>query len=42
MTIPKAVVFDIGNVILNWDPDLLYRRLIPDDAARERYRDARR
>lgn len=31
---PKAVVFDIGNVILNWDPDILYRKLVPDDAER--------
>lgn len=34
MTAPKIVVFDIGNVLLDWSPDHLYRRLIPDDAAR--------
>jgi 2-haloacid dehalogenase len=31
---PKVVVWDIGNVLLDWSPDYLYRRLIPDDAAR--------
>ena len=31
---PEAVVFDIGNVLLDWSPDHLYRRLIPDEAAR--------
>ncbi|RMF40955.1 MAG: HAD family phosphatase [Alphaproteobacteria bacterium] len=30
MQTPRAVVFDIGNVLINWDPDLLYARLIPD------------
>lgn len=37
MTTPKAVVLDIGNVILNWDPDLLYRQLLPDEADREAF-----
>ena len=37
MTTPKVVVFDIGNVILNWDPDLLYSKLIPDPAARQTF-----
>ncbi len=27
---PKAVVFDVGNVLLDWNPDYLYRKLIPD------------
>lgn len=27
---PKAVVFDIGNVLLQWDPDKLYAQLLPD------------
>ena len=26
------VVFDIGQVLLTWDPQLLYSELIPDDA----------
>ena len=25
------VVFDVGNVLLRWDPRLLYRQLIPDE-----------
>jgi len=28
------VVFDIGNVLIRWDPDLLYAQLLPDPAAR--------
>lgn len=31
---PKAVVYDLGNVLLRWEPDRLYRELIPDPAAR--------
>ncbi len=34
MTPPKAVVFDIGNVLVEWDPDRLYTRLMPNAAAR--------
>ena len=30
----EAVVFDIGNVLVRWERDLPFRRLIPDDAAR--------
>ncbi len=29
-----AVVFDVGNVLLRWDPRLLYRALIPDEERR--------
>ncbi len=32
----KAVVFDIGNVLLEWQPDKLYATLIPDEAERNR------
>lgn len=32
-----AVVFDIGGVLLEWDPELVYRPLIPDPAARGRF-----
>lgn len=32
-----ALVWDIGNVLLDWSPDHLYRRLIPDAAAREAF-----
>jgi len=27
---PKAVIFDIGNVLYDWDPRYLYAKLIPD------------
>ena len=30
---PSAVVFDVGNVLYEWDPRVPYRRLIPDDEA---------
>jgi len=30
---PSAVIFDIGNVLLEWDARALYRRLLPDEAA---------
>jgi 2-haloacid dehalogenase len=29
---PRTVVFDIGNVLLRWDPRNLYRKLIKDEA----------
>ncbi len=29
----KAVIFDIGNVLLHWDARALYRQLLPDEAA---------
>ncbi|GAA4137486.1 HAD family phosphatase [Actinomadura keratinilytica] len=32
-----SVIFDIGGVIIDWDPLHLYRKLIPDDAERERF-----
>ncbi len=31
------VVFDIGKVLVEWDPRHLYRDLIPDEAAMERF-----
>jgi len=27
------VIFDIGNVLIRWEPEQLYRRMFPDDAA---------
>jgi 2-haloacid dehalogenase len=27
----KAIIFDFGNVLLEWDPRLVYRRYFPDD-----------
>lgn len=35
MTQPKAVIFDIGNVLITWNPERLYDQLLPDRAARE-------
>jgi 2-haloacid dehalogenase len=32
-----AVVFDVGGVLLDWDPRHLYRKLFSDDAAVERF-----
>jgi 2-haloacid dehalogenase len=32
-----AAVFDIGNVLVRWDPERLYGRLIGDGAARKRF-----
>ncbi|HWA63373.1 MAG TPA: HAD family phosphatase [Caulobacteraceae bacterium] len=31
----KGVVFDIGNVIVRWNPRTLYARVFPDEAERE-------
>lgn len=33
MTRPAAVVFDVGNVLYDWNPRFLYERLIEDDQA---------
>jgi 2-haloacid dehalogenase len=33
----EAVVFDLGGVLLDWDPRYLYRKLIADDAEMERF-----
>lgn len=41
MAAPKdridTVVFDIGNVLITWDPRWLFRKLLPDDGAIERF-----
>jgi 2-haloacid dehalogenase len=34
-----AVIFDIGNVLIRWDVHLLYRQLLPDDAAIDAFLD---
>lgn len=34
---PKILVFDIGNVLIRWDPDQLYAKLIPDPLARQAF-----
>lgn len=33
----EAVVFDVGNVLIEWRPERLYEKLIVDPAARERF-----
>lgn len=33
----RAVVFDIGGVLIHWDPRLLYRKLLPSEDAVERF-----
>lgn len=37
MTAIRHIVFDLGRVLLHWEPELPYRRLIPDDEARRRF-----
>ena len=37
MTAIRHIVFDIGNVLIRWDPERLYGRLIPDAAERARF-----
>lgn len=32
-----AVIFDFGNVLVGWDPENLYRQLIPDAAERKAF-----
>jgi 2-haloacid dehalogenase len=32
---PPVPVFDVGNVLIRWDPRFLYRKLIADEAERE-------
>jgi len=34
---PHAVLFDVGNVIVRWDPRTLYAKIFPDPAERERF-----
>lgn len=37
MSRPDTVVFDVGGVLIEWDPRRLYRTLLPDDAAVEKF-----
>lgn len=39
MQTPKVVVFDIGNVLIEWRPERLYGRLIPDPSERQKFFD---
>jgi HAD superfamily hydrolase (TIGR01509 family) len=34
---PKAVLWDFGNVIVRWDPRTLYAKIFPDPAERDRF-----
>ena len=34
---PRAVVFDLGGVLLDWNPRYLYRKLFEDEAEMERF-----
>lgn len=34
---PRALVFDLGGVLLDWDPRYLYRKLFDDEHAMERF-----
>lgn len=33
VSLPNNVIFDVGHVLYDWDPRVLYRRLITDDEA---------
>ena len=33
----KAVAFDLGGVLIDWDPRYLYRKLLADEAAMEEF-----
>ena len=33
----RHIVFDIGRVLIEWQPDIPYRRLIPDEAERRHF-----
>ena len=37
MTRPTAVLFDVGNVIVRWDPRTLYSTIFSDPAERDRF-----
>jgi|SRR5581483_9281816 2-haloacid dehalogenase len=33
----RAIIFDLGGVLIGWDPRLLYRKLFDDDASVDRF-----
>jgi 2-haloacid dehalogenase len=37
MTEIRHIVFDLGRVLIRWEPEIPYRRLIPDETARTRF-----
>lgn len=34
---PQCVLFDIGNVLIDWNPHVLFEELIPDDDERKHF-----
>jgi 2-haloacid dehalogenase len=39
MPMTRAVIFDVGNVLVRWDARLLFRQLLPDEAAIDAFLD---
>ena len=39
MQTPSTVVWDVGNVIVRWDPRTLYSKIFPDPVERDRFLD---
>ena len=37
MSRPTVVIWDVGNVIVRWDPRTLYSKIFPDPAERDRF-----
>jgi 2-haloacid dehalogenase/putative hydrolase of the HAD superfamily len=37
MSAPRVVIWDVGNVIVRWDPRTLYSKMFPDPADRDRF-----
>lgn len=37
MAAPTSIIFDVGKVLYRWEPELLYARRIPHDAARSAF-----
>jgi 2-haloacid dehalogenase len=37
ITVIKAVIFDFGGVLVDWNPEHLYRKLISDEGERQRF-----
>ena len=35
----RAVIFDVGNVLLRWDARLLFRTILPDESAIDAFLD---
>lgn len=35
----NTVIFDLGNVLIDWNPDYVYRKVIPDTARRQYFYD---